>query len=241
MSASTLAGPRSSRPARDTGRGGSAAGGTRARRLQPPSWRDARLLGGVALVLASTVAGAKVVANAADTTSYLVMTTAVAAGEPLTASDVRQVDARLGDRADSYLPATTDLTQPHFATRDLVPGELVPVAAAGDQRVAERRQLALPVTSGALPALVKGTQVEVWVSDRTSAAGVDRYGAPHKVVERGTVARDPDRSGVLGGAASTTLSVFVPVDAVPALLTAVDSGAKVSLVPLPGTVVGDGS
>src|SRR4051794_35216142 len=52
-----------------------------AKRLQRPSWRDARLLVGVALILLGTVLGARLIAGADDTMPMYAASTAIRPGD----------------------------------------------------------------------------------------------------------------------------------------------------------------
>ena len=83
-----------------------------ASRLRAPSWRDARLLVGVLLVLVSTVAGAVVVARADDRVPVYAAKEQVAPGQRLTEADLVRVDVLLGDGAAAYLPADRPVLSP---------------------------------------------------------------------------------------------------------------------------------
>ena len=74
-----------------------------ARRIQPPGWRDARLLVGVLLVLASVALGSVVVARADDRVPVYAARVALVPGQPVTADDLRRVDVQLGSEPDRYL------------------------------------------------------------------------------------------------------------------------------------------
>ena len=74
-------------------------GPARAQRLRRPSWRDPRLLAGLALVLGSVVLGTSVVAAADDTIAVYAAADALVAGDPL------ETDALTVVRVGADLPA----------------------------------------------------------------------------------------------------------------------------------------
>src|SRR6185312_17452878 len=73
-----------------------------AARLQRPSWRDARLVVGVVLVLLAMTGGAVVVAAADDTTPVYAAAGGLVPGQAVRQSDVRRVDVRLGSDGAAY-------------------------------------------------------------------------------------------------------------------------------------------
>ena len=76
-----------------------------AKRLQRPSWRDARLLVGVVLVLLGAAVGARIIASADDTVPMYAASTVIRPGDRLTSDNLRRVDVQLGDQASRYLSA----------------------------------------------------------------------------------------------------------------------------------------
>ena len=62
------------------------------------------------------------------------------------------------------------------------------------------------------------------------------YAGPEKTLEAVSVVKVSGDEGVLGGAAQTrAVQVMVPRDAVRDLVADVDVGARITLVPVPGT------
>ncbi|AKT51437.1 SAF domain-containing protein [Arsenicicoccus sp. oral taxon 190] len=209
-----------------------------ARRLRAPSWRDARLVVGVLLVLGSILLGSRVVAAAQDTTRVYVAARDLSPGEALAPADLRAVEVRLGQLEQDYLRAAAPPRDGSYVVHPVRSGELVPVAALGTREQVGQRQVSVTVPSGSAGPLVRGTAVEVWVSKHSSVGGSDVYAAPVRVVEGATVARDPEQAAsLMGGGSVVTLQLWVPSGVVPQLLAAVDAKDRVTAVPLPGAVL----
>lgn len=216
-----------------------------AARLRAPSWRDARLLVGVLLVLVSTVAGAVVVARADDRVPVYAAAGPVVPGQPLTASDVTVVEVQLGDGAAGYLPADRPLPAHAHALREVRPGELIPATSVGGPAQVEVQQVALLVDATSAAALTGGSLVDVYVNrpeEGSSRAGIAPLQGPERVLERVSVVRVAGEDAVLGGAADTrAVQVMVPREAVRDLVADVDVGARITLVPVPGGLGGSAS
>ncbi|MGN6634257.1 MAG: hypothetical protein ACTHJ6_02175 [Oryzihumus sp.] len=208
-----------------------------ASRLQQPSWRDSRLIVGVLLVLVATALGARVVAAADDTVPMYAAAATLVPGEPVTQDDVRVVRVRLAPGDAAYLPADHDLSGDHYVLREVRPGELVPRSALGGRGDVGVKPLTVSVSSDAATGLVQGSVVDVWVSPRDPAAATERYLDPQRLVESASVARTPHRaSGLSGPGGSTGVEVLVPDGDVQDLIAAIDTRARVTLVPVPGSV-----
>lgn len=212
-----------------------------ARRLRAPSWRDARLIGGIALVLLATVLGSALVARARATTPVLVLTRTIPAGQAIEADDLRVGEVRLGDLAGHYLSASARPGDGAVAARDLHAGDLLPADAVASGAQVARRRIVLPVESALASTLVRGSRVEVWVSARTTKSGVESVAAPRQVLTGAVVADPRVTTRALAGGDSASVALWVPTDAVPALLAAVDQRSTVALVPQPGSPVQDPS
>lgn len=212
-----------------------------AHRLQPPSWRDSRLLVGVLLVLVATVAGASVVAGADDMVPMYAASKPLAPGDPLTPDRVQRVDVRLGDRVAEYLSAATPLPTEGHLLRELRPGELVPLSAVGTSADVARQPLTIAVDRVSAATLVEGSVVDVYVNDRAEGGRDGDYVGPERMLERVTVTALPDAGSVLGGSGGNrAVQVMVPIEKVQPLIAVIDHGARVTLVPVPGSLVGTG-
>lgn len=211
-----------------------------ARRLRQPSWRDVRLLVGVALVLVSVVAGALVVSAADRTTPTYAAAHALAPGETLDPADLEVVGARVTGGPSRYLSADRPPTSGLVVLRPVLAGELVPVTAVGDPAQVTVRPVTVPVSPEVADSLRTGMLVDVWVAARRDD-GPRGYAQPERVASGAAVGERAARRGALGTSSSTAVQVLVGPDVVPRLIHAVDDDARVTLVPVPSTQAGTDS
>ena len=209
-----------------------------ATRLHKPSWRDSRLAVGVVLVLLSMTLGAKAIAAADDTVPMCAAAASLVPGQPVTQKDVRRVDVQLGVDRRRYVAADHDIAPGTFALRDVRPGELLPTSALGTRKAIDLKPVSLAVDGGGAAQLTAGSVVDVWVNAKDPSSGAEKYGKPVKTLEAAPVARTPDVSGGGLGAASglTTVQIMVPESKVLDLIAAIDQGARITLVPAPGSL-----
>ena len=206
-----------------------------AKRLQRPSWRDARLLVGVVLVLLGTVLGARLIAGADDTTPMYAASTALRPGDHLTTDNLRRVDVQLGDESARYLAATSAVPDDSYALRDIPEGELVPASAVGSRsrsRSSRSPSRSTPTRPRGLPA---NAVVDVWVSPRDLQSTQERYLEATLALQRVSVSpvnQDSGRFGAASGAMAVQLRV--PRDKVAEVIAAVDKQSRFTLVPVPG-------
>ena len=208
-----------------------------ATRLQKPSWRDTRLVVGVVLVLLSMTVGAKAFAAADDTVPMYAAAASLVPGQPVTQSDVKRVDVQLGADRHWYVAADHDIAPNTFALRDVRPGELLPRSALGTRDTIDLKPVSVPVDGGGAAQLAAGSVVDVWVNAKDPSSSLEKYGNPVRTLEAVTVVRAPEASGGGLGAASgtTAVQVMVPDASVQALIAAIDQGARITLVPVPGS------
>lgn len=213
-------------------------GTPQAQRLRRPSWRDSRLLVGLLIVLLATALGGWVVSQAGDTKPVYAANRTLVPGQELTAADLRRVDARLGDGAATYLSASTDLAPGTYVLRPVETGELIPSAAVGAVKDVKSQVIAVLVDTTSSSMLRVGSLVDVYVNKPTGATvgGKATFAGPERVLERAAVANLPDTKGVLGGVVSQRpIHIVVPSSDVASLVADVDLGARITLVPSPGS------
>lgn len=208
-----------------------------AARLQKPSWRDTRLVVGVVLVLLSVAVGAKAVAAADDTVPMYAAVASLVPGQPVTQGDVKRVDVQLGADRSRYVAADHDIAPDTFALREVRPGELLPRTALGTKTGIDLKPVSVPVDAGGAAQLVAGSIVDVWVNAKDRSSAAEKYGKPVKSIEATPVVHPPETGrGGLGAASGTTaVQIMVPEARVQALIAAIDQGAKITLVPVPGS------
>ncbi len=215
-----------------------------ASRLRAPSWRDTRLLAGVLLVLACTVAGSLVVAHADDRVPMYAARAALIPGEMLSAGQLTRVDVQLGDDTSRYLGVAEALAGNGYVLREVRPGELVPRSALGTRDQITVQPLTIDVDATSASTLVRGSVVDVYVNaPKAGSTGSRDFAGPQLALHNVSVASRPGERSGFGSTGSDTvaISVMAPTDKVSSLIGNIDAGAKVTLVPAPGAVTGPGS
>lgn len=151
--------------------------------------------------------------------------------------DVKRVDVRLGADQSKYVVADHDIAPDTFALRDVRPGELLPTSALGTKADIDMKPVSVPVDSGAAALIAAGSIVDVWVNAKITSSAVEKYGDPVKTLEAAPVARMPEAGGSGLGSASgkVAVQIMVPEAGVQALIAAIDQGARITLVPVPGS------
>jgi hypothetical protein len=207
--------------------------------LEPPRWRDRRLVVGVVLVLSSVALGARLVGQADDREPMYVASHPLAPGQRLTVKDLRVARVRLDRVGSQYLSAGSPLRVGVVVLRSVQAGELVPVASLGPPEAVTARPVAVTVQSGAVDGLRAGALVDVWVAAKV--AGSESFAEPELVVQSADVVSVSTGGGLVGGTSDATVRLLLAKDLVPRLLSAVDNGARVDVVPVPGSVPKAGS
>ena len=203
-----------------------------ANRLGTPRWLDARLVGGVLLVLLSVVLGTRVV-SAADR-SQLVWAAAhdLAPGATVDPGDLKPVRSRLFGAAQLYLSAERGAAPTGYVVqRPIAAGELVP-AAALTKDTSDTRLVTVPVKQFHLPPALAGDErVDVYAT--TKPKGSETPAPPELVLADAVVVSVSRGGGRLGGSgADSGVVLRVPAAAVTAVVAAVQRG-DIDLVRVP--------
>jgi hypothetical protein len=127
------------------------------------------------LVTGSVVAGARILSTADDMTAVWAASSDLAAGQTLTAGDLRATRVRFDDGADEqhYLGVDDELPADLTLTRALAAGELVPAGVLGQETDTGTVSVSVAVAAEHVPTdLARGSRVDVWVigEDRRSRA-----------------------------------------------------------------------
>lgn len=191
----------------------------RRRRLDP------RILIGAVLVVASVAATTALVISAAPRDRVLVATRPLAAGTPLGAAEVRELDVNIERSAPQYAGAEA-LSPDTVVLRSIGAGELIPAAALG---LAEETALTTLVVPGgdALPDETgPGAEVDLWRD-----AGPRSEAAPELLVRAAAVVSVRRAEGLAAGTgAGSRVELRVPRDEVPRVLAALGSESGVRIV-----------
>ncbi|TIC81649.1 hypothetical protein [Nocardioides sp. GY 10127] len=135
-----------------------------ATRVRQTGWRDPRLWIGVAIVAASVVLGARVMAGADDTVTVWSAGADLPAGTTLDASDLVATQVHFADEADlgAYLTAADAVPEGAVLLREVDAGELLPRSALGEGLPDDVVDLAVPVPVEQVPGSVAvGSVVDV--------------------------------------------------------------------------------
>lgn len=117
--------------------------------------------------------------------------------------------------------------------RPIGPGELVPRAAVGSAASVSVRAVSVTLDKGQADVVRAGGEVEVWVADKSEGAGTPHYEKPRRVIDSALVSRIGGRSGgVVAVADGQPVELLVPRDQLAGVIDAVNSGARITLVPL---------
>jgi hypothetical protein len=190
------------------------------------TWMDPRLVIGVLLVAASLAGVWFVVQQSSRTETAWAATRTLLPGEPIAAGDVEQVEVRLPQSQQHYLPASTDPVGMVVAST-IGAGEVLPVRTLGEAAGTGRAAIVIDV-EGALPRAVQpGSLVDVW----TAAPTDDGYDAPTVLVDDAIVVGVVEDDGILASSAQQ-LELLVADDETSVLLEAVSSEHVLSVVPL---------
>jgi hypothetical protein len=210
-----------------------------ASRLRPPGWRDRRLVVGVVLVLASVAFGASVIARADNTQPVYAAGHPLLPGQRLTTDDLQVVHVRLGGQRGRYLGPAALPADGAVVIRSVQDGELVPASAVGTRDAVTSRPVAVPVPAAAAQGLRPGSLVDVWIA--TKGDTPQTYDEPKAVVRGAEVVTVSAGSGVLSSSSDASVRLLLDGDLVPQVLSAVDNGARVDVVPVPGSLSRSGS
>lgn len=195
-------------------------------RVPRRSWRDPRLLIGIAIIAVSVLTGARLVGSADDTVPVWALATDVAPGAVLQAGDVEQKRVRFPgvDVAARYVAATDPLPDGAVAHHALKAGELLPRSALGASDDSSLAEVPLAVPADAVPATLRvGASVDVWV---TPARGAVEAARATRVFEEVRVVALPEAAAALGPSTSRQVIIGVP--------SADDHGLAAALAQLAG-------
>ena len=209
---------------------------------RPPARRrrfvpDARLLLGVALVMAS-VAGVVALVNAADTraTVYVAVRT-FTPGDRVLADDLLARRVALDDATGLYLSAG-DIPDGLVATAVVRQGELVARSAVGSAAGTASTSIVLHLSGEVSESVVAGAVVDVWASSTASAVGEldaddadGSFSAPIVLCADAVVTRVVESQGIVGAADGQSVEVLVPRTRIARLLQAIADDDALAVVP----------
>jgi hypothetical protein len=202
-----------------------------AQRATTPGWRDPRLWIGVAIIAASVVVGAKVMASADDTVEVWAVDRDLVAGDSITTDDLtaRRVRFVSPEDLERYLLATESVVDGTRITRTVGEGELLPRSATGASLTTGVIEVPINVEPGQVPPSVgAGSIVNIWVAGGDVVASEDQVAV--LVLEGVVVLEAPRLADDFGGAGQRQLVIGVPSDQADDLASALGAAASGQLV-----------
>lgn len=151
------------------------------RRLNRPRWLDARLVGGVVLVLTAVLLGAALVSSADRRQPVWSLSRDVAAGTVLTGADLRPVRVQLGAAASQYLSSDVAVAG-RTVHRSLRAGELLAVAEV--TAPAAGVTVSIPLRPDNAPEVNRGDRITLWLSTKACRGVVLLSGVPVQSVDK---------------------------------------------------------
>lgn len=185
-----------------------------AARATRPGWRDPRLWVGVAIVAASVVAGARLLAAADDTVPVWAAAADMVAGDRVTASDLVVARVRFADddALDGYFSVDDSLPADMQLTSAVTAGELLPRSAIGSATRSGLVELPIAVDPDQVPPSVDaGAVVDVYVVGAPTAPRAQKEaGADGPVLSEVTVVDAPAVAESFGTTGKRQLVLAVP-------------------------------
>lgn len=183
-------------------------------RAATPGWRDPRLWIGVAIVAASVVAGARLLAAADDTITVWGVAADMGAGDQVTADDLVAQRVRFADdgQLDRYFAADESLPAGLELLRGVGEGELLPRAAVGSTEETDSLQVPISVAAERVPSSVgAGSVVDVFIVARPTDPRAPAPGGPGEpALQAVTVVAAPALDEAFGTTGERQLDLAVP-------------------------------
>ncbi|TKV61504.1 flagellar biosynthesis protein FlgA [Nakamurella flava] len=183
------------------------------RRLTRPRWLNVRVVGGIVLVVAAVVLGARVVGASSRTAPVWTASRDLAAGTVLTEDDLRPAEVNLGDTGSLYLGPGGDSPVGLVLGERIGQGSLLPAAAV--RPVPDSRVVAIGVDPDRLPpGVVHGSVIDLYLTVEPTAGATiggtttDRVGGSLTVQ-----AVTAPATGGLSGASSNQYQLAVQLPA----------------------------
>lgn len=197
-------------------------------RLGRPGWRDPRLLAGLLLVLLSVAGIVALVQSLDSSDGYWAAEQDLVPGEVVEADQLTVVQARLGDAADDYLPASEPFPDSSSVVGTVRQGELLPAGAVAGADPESRQPVSLTVDDPLPEGTGAGARVDVWIAVRD---GSQAYAEPELVAPSAELAEVAEAEGSFGASGGVTVQVLVGPEQLPQVLDAKGNGARISVVP----------
>ena len=195
------------------------------RRFARPKWLNVRVVGGVLLVVAAVVLGARVVGASSRTAQVWAADRDLAVGTVIAAGDLTVTEVNLGENRPLYLTPESESLVGRTVVTPVVAGELL--AASAVQDTGSGRVVAIGVSPDNMPPGVDhGSTIDLYLTTG-GAAGAEET-ATTALIGRDLTVQSvlAPASGGLSGATSNRyqLSVLLPSDTADKLVRILPTG-----------------
>ena len=183
------------------------------RRMSRPRWLNVRVVGGILLVIAAVVIGARVISASSQTSAVWAAERDLASGTVVGPGDLTSVDVNLGDNAGLYLTPASASPVGMTMVSPILAGQLLPTSALAES--GSGRVVAIGVEPDKMPpGVAHGSTVDLYLT-KAGVAGADADATTELIGRNITVqsVAEPS-SGGLSGATSNRyqLSVLLAAD-----------------------------
>lgn len=198
------------------------------RRLSRPRWFNVRVVGGILLVIAAIVLGARVMAAGSQTTPVWAASRSLSAGTVIGAGDLTAVEVNLGDQAGAYLTPAGDSPVGRTLVAPLGAGELL--AGSAVEPTDSGRVVAIAVAPEHMPPGVEhGATIDLYLTREANPGSAEA--ATTELIGRDLTVQSVSApaSGGLSGATSNRyqLSVLLPADVADKLVRVLPTGEPI--------------
>jgi len=198
------------------------------RRLTRPKWLNVRVVGGILLVIAAVVIGAKVIGASSQTTAVWAAEHDLASGTVIGAGDITPLEVNLGDTTGAYLSPGSGSPIGMTLVNPIAAGELL--AASYVEPSGTGRVVAIGVEPGNMPpGVAHGSTIDLYLTTG-SVAGSEAQ-AKTELIGRDITVQSvtAPASGGLSGATSNRyqLSVLLPADVADKLVRILPTGEPI--------------
>ncbi len=195
------------------------------RRFARPKWLNVRVVGGVLLVVAAVVLGARVIGASSRTAQVWAADRDLAVGTVLAAGDLTVAEVNLGGNKQLYLTPESESLVGRTVITPLAAGELL--AASAVQDTGSGRVVAIGVAPDNMPPGVDhGSTIDLYLT--TGGAAGAEEAASTALIGRDLTVQSvlAPASGGLSGATSNRyqLSVLLPADTADKLVRILPTG-----------------
>lgn len=202
-------------------------------RFTPASLKDARWIVGLLLLAVGVLGTLRVISSLDDSVQAWTARSNLVPGQRISADDLVRTTVRLNESQSSYLVGGKPSG---VVQRAVARGELVPRSALADASSVDVRAVSVTLERGQAEIVRAGSDVEVWVADKSSETTSNSFERPREVIDRALVSRIGTRSGgVVAVSDGQPVELIVPRDSLAEIIDAVNSGSRITLVPLAGS------